>query len=258
MRRGVAYSRVSTGKQVKGHSLKAQEDQCLAWAKAHEVVICDLMREEGESGAKPLERRTQGRRLLDMVDGGQLDVVVAWSISRVARSTREALAFVDRCQRKGVKPVFVKEGIDLSDSAGRLMFTILSACAEWERDMISDRTRAGMAGARAKGRLVCGSYARYLVCSECRRRLTGFAQACGECGRGTRLDYVIDPERVEILRRIRAARHAGRSWAQVAGDLNAEGARTHLGKPWGLQSARRTYTASQKIQPVWELVTALS
>ena len=89
---------------------------------------------------KMLERMTQG------------DTVVIESLSRLGRSTKDLIELTELFQSKGVHLVSLKESIDTSTSTGKLLFTLMSAIAQFERDCIADRTREGLRAARARGR----------------------------------------------------------------------------------------------------------
>ncbi|MGY0794293.1 recombinase family protein [Azospirillum argentinense] len=80
------------------------------------------------------------------------DVLVVWRLDRLARSTTELLKIADQLQARGVVLRSLTESIDTGGAVGRLVFTVISAMAEFERNLISERTKAGMAAARAKGR----------------------------------------------------------------------------------------------------------
>ncbi|MBB3268839.1 DNA invertase Pin-like site-specific DNA recombinase [Azospirillum sp. OGB3] len=80
------------------------------------------------------------------------DVLVVWRLDRLARSTAELLSIGDRLQAAGVGLRSLTEHIDTSNAAGKLVYTVIAAMAEFERNLISERTKAGMAVAREKGR----------------------------------------------------------------------------------------------------------
>ena len=79
------------------------------------------------------------------------DTVVIESLSRLGRSTKDLIELVELLHTRGVQLVSLKESIDTSTSTGKLLFTILSALAQFERDVIADRTREGLNAARARG-----------------------------------------------------------------------------------------------------------
>ena len=80
------------------------------------------------------------------------DEVIIESLSRLGRSTKDLLNLIEEWNSQGVKLVSLKESIDTSTSTGKLLFTLMSAIAQFERDVIADRTREGLKSARARGR----------------------------------------------------------------------------------------------------------
>lgn len=90
-------------------------------------------------------------KLLDRVT--ENDVVVVESLSRLGRSTKDLIELTELFQSKGVHLVSLKESIDASTPTGKLLFTLMSAIAQFERDTIADRTREGLRAARARGRM---------------------------------------------------------------------------------------------------------
>jgi DNA invertase Pin-like site-specific DNA recombinase len=80
------------------------------------------------------------------------DTVVIESLSRLGRSTKDLIELTELFSGKNVALVSLKEAIDTSTSTGKLLFTLMSAIAQFERDVIADRTREGLNSARARGR----------------------------------------------------------------------------------------------------------
>lgn len=95
--------------------------------------------------------RPQLNKLLDRMMEG--DTVVIESLSRLGRSTKDLIELVDLFEQSGVHLVSLKEQIDTSTSAGKLLFTLMSAIAQFERDVIAERTKEGLHAARARGRM---------------------------------------------------------------------------------------------------------
>ena len=94
--------------------------------------------------------RHELNKLLDRVT--EQDIVVVESLSRLGRSTKDLIELTELLQSKGVHLVSLKESIDTNTSTGKLLFTLLSAIAQFERDTIADRTRERLRSARARGR----------------------------------------------------------------------------------------------------------
>ncbi len=95
--------------------------------------------------------RPELAKLIDRMTEG--DTVVIESLSRLGRSTKDLIELTELFQSKGVHLVSLKENIDTSTSTGKLLFTLMSAIAQFERDTIADRTCEGLRAARARGRM---------------------------------------------------------------------------------------------------------
>lgn len=131
------YARVSTEQQ----NLDRQLDALKKYG-------CDLIFNEKMTGTK--KDRPELSKMIDRMTEG--DTVVIESLSRLGRSTKDLIELTELFQSKGVHLVSLKESIDTSTSTGRLLFTLMSAIAQFERDVIADRTREGLRSARARGR----------------------------------------------------------------------------------------------------------
>lgn len=108
----------------------------------------DMIYNEKMSGTK--KNRPELTKQLDRITEG--DTVVVESLSRLGRSTKDLIELTETFQSKGVNLVSLKESIDTNSPTGKLLFTLMSAIAQFERDVIADRTREGLKAARARGR----------------------------------------------------------------------------------------------------------
>lgn len=131
------YARVSTEQQ----NLDRQLDALKKYG-------CDIIFNEKMTGTK--KERPELSKMIDRMTEG--DTVVIESLSRLGRSTKDLIELTELFQGKGVHLVSLKEAIDTSTSTGKLLFTLMSAIAQFERDVIADRTREGLRSARARGR----------------------------------------------------------------------------------------------------------
>ncbi len=132
------YARVSTEAQNLDRQLDALENYGV-----------DMIYNEKRSGTK--KNRPELTKLLDRITEG--DTVVVESLSRLGRSTKDLIELTETFQSKGVNLVSLKESIDTNSPTGKLLFTLMSAIAQFERDVIADRTREGLKAARARGRM---------------------------------------------------------------------------------------------------------
>ncbi|MCL2199091.1 MAG: recombinase family protein [Defluviitaleaceae bacterium] len=132
------YARVSTEFQNLDRQLDA--------LKKHGV---DHIYNEKMTGTK--KERPELMKMLDRMTAG--DTVVIESLSRLGRSTKDLIELTELFHSNGVNLISLKEAIDTHTSTGKLLFTLMSAIAQFERDVIADRTREGLRSARARGRL---------------------------------------------------------------------------------------------------------
>ena len=151
----VGYVRVSTEGQVAdGVSLAAQEERIRAWAVGQGVELAGLHIDAGLSGSKALNRPGLQEALSDVCR--RKGLLVVYSLSRLARSTKDAISIAERLDRAGADLVSLSEAIDTTSAAGKMIFRMLAVLAEFERDLISERTRGAMAHLRRQGRRISG------------------------------------------------------------------------------------------------------
>lgn len=135
----IGYMRVSTSDQ----SLDLQRDALLAAAVAEERIYHDVC------SGKATDRSGLARAL-DVVREG--DAIVAWKLDRIGRSLPHVVGLVGDLRKRGVGLKVLTGDVDTTTPTGRLVFGIFATLAEFERDLIHERTMAGLAAARARGR----------------------------------------------------------------------------------------------------------
>lgn len=133
----IGYARVSTRDQKPHLQVDALRE-----------AGCERIFEETASGAK--RDRPQLAMALDYMRNG--DTLVVWKLDRLARSTRQLLETVEALEQRGIGLRILTQNIDTTSAGGRLIFTVFSAIAEFEREIICERTRAGLDAARSRGR----------------------------------------------------------------------------------------------------------
>lgn len=142
------YARVSTADKGQDPELQLRElrarGQMSGWEIIGEYV------DRGVSGAR--ERRPELDRLMRDANRGAFEAVAVWKLDRFGRSLRHLVNALAELEARGIAFVSLRDNIDLSTPAGRLMFQIIGAMAEFERALIVERVRAGLAVARAKGK----------------------------------------------------------------------------------------------------------
>lgn len=134
----IGYARVSTDDQ----NLDLQRD-------ALKGAGCERIFEDTVSGAKA--DRTGLAALMNVLRAG--DTVVIWRLDRLGRSLKNLIQLVERLETAKVGLRSLQENIDTTSSGGRLVFHLFGALAEFERNLIRERTQAGVLAARARGRM---------------------------------------------------------------------------------------------------------
>lgn len=141
-----SYVRVSTADQ----SLAMQRNDIQTYCQAKGICLDREFADHGISGAK--SSRPALDELMNEVRRRRVKMVVVWSLSRLGRSLKNLLHIVEEFQSCGVTLVSLREGWDLSTSSGRMIFQVLGALAEWEREQIRERVKGGLRAAKAKGK----------------------------------------------------------------------------------------------------------
>jgi site-specific DNA recombinase len=230
MNNAILYLRCSTvGQATEGVSIEMQRTRAMAWCEANGYTVSAVYADEGVSG-KRAENRPQLGAALEHVcklarQRSASAAIVVYSLSRLARSTRDALSIAERLDRAGADLVSLSERIDTTTAAGKMVFRMLAVLSEFERDLVSERTTAALALKKSKGERVGQIPFGYDVEPD-----------------GVRL--VQNTREQEVLADVAAMRRAGRSWREVADTLNARGVRTKTGSAWSLHNARKVAQAS--------------
>jgi DNA invertase Pin-like site-specific DNA recombinase len=144
--RVAVYARVSTSDQHSDIQLDALE----RYAQARRFEVMDRYLDEGVSGAT--DRRPALDRLVSDAHRRRFDAVLCTKLDRLARSVRHLTTLAEELEALGVDLIVLDQAIDTSTSAGRLLFGVLACIAQFERDLIRERTRAGIAAARRRGK----------------------------------------------------------------------------------------------------------
>jgi DNA invertase Pin-like site-specific DNA recombinase len=133
----IGYARVSTQDQV----LDMQLDEL-------KIANCQQIFQEKISSGK---ERPQLMKMLDMLREG--DTVVVYKLDRLGRSLKELINLLSQFEERKIAFVSLKDAIDTSTAQGRFFLNIFASLAEFERDIIRERTKAGLSAARARGRM---------------------------------------------------------------------------------------------------------
>lgn len=215
----IGYCRVSSDKQAEhGVSLEAQEAKVRAMPVVQGAELLDVIVDGGES-AKNLDRPGM-RRLLELVNGNQVETIIVAKLDRLTRSVKDLGELLERFERRGVALVSVAEALDTGSAAGRLVITIMTAVSAWEREAIGERTRDALSHKRAQGQRVGNIAYGYCLAAD-----------------GVHVESLRCEQ--EVINEIRHLHNAGRSLRSIAAELNERGRRTRRGSEWRLESIAR-------------------
>ena len=148
-KRAAIYARVSTDSQ----SCENQLRELRRVAAQNEWVVVDEYVDQGISGSKGRDKRPAFDALLNAAVRKDFDVVMAFSVDRLGRSLQHLIAFLGEIHSKGVDLYLHQQGVDTTTPAGTALFQMLGVFSQFERAMIRDRVKAGLARAKEKGRV---------------------------------------------------------------------------------------------------------
>ena len=150
MKRAVLYLRVSTLDQTTAN----QERELRDVAERAGWQVTKVYKDHGISGAKGRDKRPAFDALHKAAAQREFDVVMAWSVDRLGRSLKDLVNFLDELRALNVDLFLKTQGIDTTSPSGKAMFGMLSVFADFERSIIQERVRAGLARAKSQGKVL--------------------------------------------------------------------------------------------------------
>jgi len=216
---GIAYLRVSTeGQATDGVSLEMQRDRIATWCAGQGYVLSQTHLDSGISG-KSSANRPGLKAAIAAASEQPGRALIVYSLSRLARSTKDMLEISERLELAGADLVSLTERIDTTSAAGRMVFRMLAVLSEFERDLVAERTRCALAIKKRRGEVV------------------------GEVPFGSRREgnlLVPDPIEWKLGKRIAAMRAQGLSLRAIATKLTDQGDSTAKGsKVWHANTVQR-------------------
>jgi len=222
----VGHSEPSEHKRLDGVSLDAQEARIRSWARAMDAELLAVYRDEGMSGSRA-DNRPGLQSAIEAACSNKAALVV-YSLSRFCRSTRDTIAISEMLDKAGADLVSLSERIDTTSASGRMIFRMLAVLSEFERDQISERTRAALAHKRTKGEAT--GHAPF-----------GFFEV-GPDGR----TLIPNDEEQRVLGVIERLERKGLSQRKIVSSLNSRGLPTKTGGRWTRGSLRSILRTQQR------------
>jgi len=208
----VGYCRVSTDRQAEfGVSLEAQAEKIRCTATARDIELSEIIVDAGES-ARNL-RRPGMERLLRMVDTREIEAVVIASLSRLTRSVSDLALLLDRFGRHNVTLISVQESLDTGSASGRLVMNIMCSVSQWEREILSERTKDAMFQKKLNGERVGNITFGYRLADDMKH-------------------LIPEPEEQRTVAMMLRLKSEGCSLRSIAAELNVRGYKTRSGTAW--------------------------
>lgn len=209
IRRVIGYSRVSTDEQVNsGLGLEAQAESIRGECERRGWDLLEIVTEDGGASGKSTNRAALQATMIRM-DRRAAEVLMVSKIDRLSRSLVQGATVMDRAKRKGWAVVETATGVDMTTAAGQMVAQMMLVTAEYERRLISDRTRDALA-AKKRGGAKVGQHTAYPL---------------------------------ELVTRLKAMRADGESLRAIAATLTSEGIHTAKGGQWHASSVRSVLTS---------------
>lgn len=217
MKRAIIYVRVSTEEQAaEGVSLEAQLAKAREWAEKNGYSVEEQLVYRDAISGKRADNRPGLQGALAAIRKG--DALVFYSLSRLARSTKDTIAISERVEKAGADLVSLTEVLLNTTSTGKLLFRLLAILAEFERDLISERTTLAMQHKKRSRSAYC-------------RSVYGWDFVAGR--------MKINPREQSVIRDMQRLRARGYSLRKIAEELVAKGVATKRGGTWSAATVRR-------------------
>ena len=210
MKQAIGYIRVSTEKQAnEGVSLEAQKAKIAAWCVTNGYELVNVFVDAGISG-KSMDKRPGLQDAMKSLKKGM--ALVAYSLSRLARSTKDALSIGETVAKRKADMVSLSEQIDTTTAAGNMMFQMLAVLAEFERNLVAERTTNALQHKKATN-----------------QKYTNITPYGFEAIEGRLVQVQAE---AAVVAEIQAARAGGNTLQSIADNLNGRGIPTKTGKTW--------------------------
>ena len=210
MKQAIGYIRVSTEQQAnEGVSLEAQKAKIAAWCVTNGYELVNVFVDAGISG-KSMDKRPGLQDAMKSLKKGM--ALVSYSLSRLARSTKDALSIGETVAKRKADIVSLSEQIDTTTAAGKMMFQMLAVLAEFERNLVAERTTNALQHKKTTN-----------------QKYTNITPYGFEAIEGRLVQVQAE---AAIVAEIQAARAGGNTLQSIADTLNGRGIPTKTGKTW--------------------------
>jgi site-specific DNA recombinase len=222
MKPAVIYLRVSTARQAEeGVSMDAQAAKAKAYCEMNGFEVIATLQDSGISGSK-MKTRPGLLAAIEAVCKAK-GVLVVYSLSRMARSTRDALEISEKLCKAGADLCSLTERLDTTTAAGKMVFRMMAVLAEFERDLVSERTRAALDYKRKKGEKT-GGHVNY-----------GYDAHVDAQGTFVLYQNKDEMENICYMMHLKTRNY---SYSEIAKVLDGKGLKAKLGGKWSAKTVR--------------------
>lgn len=219
MATAIGYIRVSTeGQAQDGVSLDAQRAKIEAWCSLNDYELAAVHVDAGISGKSADNRPGLQAALAECRKGAAL---VVYSLSRLARSTKDTISIGDKLAKVGADLVSLTERVDTTSASGKMVFRLMAVLAEFERDQISERTAMALQHKKAQGEKTGGAVP------------YGFALAADG------ITLIEHPAEQTVIRQAKELHEAGLSLRNIAAKLDERGFAARNGRHFQATQIKR-------------------
>lgn len=209
MTKAIGYIRVSTSDQAdSGLSLAHQESKIKAYCEALDISLVEIVSDAGFS-AKTLNRPGM-TEVINQIKNKSVDAVVILKLDRLTRSVKDLGTMTALFEKTGVALVSVQDSINTSTAAGRLVLNVLGSVAQWEREAVSERTKAALSVKKSAGQRV---------------GTIPFGYDLDSNG----VDLIANEKELEAISLMQELRNMGLSFNKIAAELESRGIKTKKG-----------------------------
>ena len=228
MKQAIGYVRVSTEQQAnEGVSLEAQKAKIAAWCVTNGYELVNVFVDAGISG-KSMDKRPGLQDAMKSLKKGM--ALVSYSLSRLARSTKDALSIGETVAKRKADMVSLSEQIDTTTAAGNMMFQMLAVLAEFERKLVAERTTNALQHKKRTN-----------------QKYTNITPYGFEAIEGRLVQVQAE---AAVVAEIQAARAGGNTLQSIADSLNGRGIPTKTGKTWQPATIHLLMKRSSLVNPV--------
>jgi DNA invertase Pin-like site-specific DNA recombinase len=223
-KRAVVYTRISRDPKNDSVSPQRQEALCRAMAEAQGWEVVEVLTDRGASAWQRDSKRPGWDRVLGMVARREVDVVMAYSLARLGRRTRDLLDLSDYLRANECALAVVDQNLDTSTPAGQLFYNMVASFAQMESEQTSERVKSATKLAAQQGRFHSGGHRQF---GYNRRRADGSVEPDPTAEPGS-----VNETEAAVVRELSTRMLAGESVRQLAIELNSRGVTTTTGREW--------------------------